>query len=124
MYNKLSTLEKQIGWAALTFLVYTVLIGWQPALLLIIAIGFHESCHLWAAKKMKLRTRGFYLMPFIGGVAIVNDRYKRLSQQAFVVLMGPVGGGALAAITYVGYVMTHLLWLKSAALMMVIINLF
>jgi putative peptide zinc metalloprotease protein len=124
MYKNATTLQKQVGWAAVTFFIYTILTSWQIALLIIVAIGFHESCHLLAAKKMKLRTKGFYLLPFIGGMAIVNDRYKRLSQQAFVVLAGPMGGGALAFITYGAYLLTGISFIGYSAYLMAFLNLF
>src|SRR5512142_2482919 len=91
--------QKQVFSIFLTFIVYCLLVPWQAALLLVVAVGFHESSHLWAAHKMGLQTKGFYLVPFMGGVAFINGPYRTLGQQAFVVLAGPFGGGLLAAVT-------------------------
>lgn len=116
--------QKQLGWALFTFLIYTIFFGWQLALCFVIAIGFHECCHLWAARKLKLRTKGFYLIPFMGGVAFVTDKYRSYGQQAFVVLAGPVGGGLLAIATAGLYWFTGIPILAAAATWMLYLNLF
>jgi len=115
---------KQIGFAIFTFAVYTALVNWQAALMLTIGVGFHEYSHLWAAKRMGLQTKGFYLVPFMGGVALVADRYRSYSQQAFVVLAGPVGGGLLALLTAGAYYLTNWPVLAAAAAWMCWLNMF
>lgn len=124
MFDSLTTRQKQIGSVLLTLAVYSWLINWQAAILLVIAVGFHEMSHLWAARKMKLETGGFYLMPFMGGVAFITQRYRTLGEQAFVVLLGPAGGGLLAVITAVVYHFTHIQFLAAAAVWMCYLNLF
>lgn len=116
--------KKQIGFAAFTFIIYTLLVGWQAALLLIVGVGFHEYSHLWAAKRMGMQTKGFFLLPFMGGVALVEGKYQRLSQQAFVVLAGPMGGGLLALATAGVYAVTGIPFLAAAATWMCYLNLF
>ncbi len=119
-----SYIRKQIGFALFTFVVYTLLVGWQVALLLIIGVGFHEYSHLWAAKRMGMKTKGFFLVPFMGGVALVEGKYQRLSQQSFVVLAGPMGGGLLALATAGAYAVTGSTFLAAAATWMCYLNLF
>lgn len=116
--------QKQIFMALLTFVVYTVIVNWQAAILLMVAVGFHEYSHLWAAKKSGLRTKGFFLVPFMGGVALVADRYRSYAQQAFVVLAGPVGGGLLAFVTAGAYYATGIPFLAASAYWMCLLNLF
>lgn len=115
---------KQIGFAVLTLAVYSAIIGFDNALLLIVAIGFHESSHLLAAHKLGLKTKGFYLIPFVGGVALIEGRYKSLWQQAQVVLAGPVGGGLLAGATALVWYFTGNAWIGRAATIMCLLNLF
>lgn len=115
---------KQLGFAVMTFAVYTWMLNWQAAVLLTVAIGFHEMSHLWAAKRLGLATKGFYFLPFLGGVSLIADRYKTYGQQAFVVLMGPVGGGALALATAVAWYITGYPILAAAAAWMCLLNLF
>lgn len=116
--------KKQIGFAAFTYVIYTLLVGWKAALLLVVGVGFHEYSHLWAAKRMGMATKGFFLVPFMGGVALVADKYKTYAQQAFVVLAGPVGGGLLALATAGVYVLTGIPFLAAAAVWMCYLNLF
>jgi Zn-dependent protease len=119
---------KQIGFGVFTFLVYAMMIppqpNWGAAAMLVVGVGFHELSHLWAAKKLGLKTRGFYLVPFMGGVAFIEGPYKRYSQQAFVVLLGPVGGGLLALATAGVYYLTGVPFLAAAATWMCYLNLF
>lgn len=120
----MSTLMKQIGLALVTFTIYSFLFSWQVAATLCIGIGFHEYSHLWAARHLGLSTKGFFLIPFIGGLALITQTPKSRSEQAFIYIMGPVGGGLLAFITAGVYLITGLPVLGAAALWMVYINLF
>lgn len=115
---------KQIGFAVFTFAVYTLLLNWKVALILTVGIGWHEYSHILAAKKIGIKTGGFIMIPFLGGLAFVVEGYKSYAQQAFVVLMGPVGGGILAAITALAYYFTGYPLLAVAAYWMCLINLF
>lgn len=124
MLSNFSLRQKQILSVIFTFLVYTWLVNWKVAILLIIGVGFHEYCHLLAAKKMKLSTGGFFILPFMGGVAFVTERYKSYSQQSFVALAGPIGGGLLAAVTGLLWYLTKIPFLGQAAQWMAFMNLF
>lgn len=116
--------KKQLFWGALTLVIYTFLIGFQGAVILIVAVGFHEYSHLFAARKLGLPTKGFFLVPFMGGVAIVEGRYSSRWQQAQVVLAGPAGGALLAVVTGIAYAITGLPLLAQATSWMCALNLF
>lgn len=118
------TRQRQIFFALITFIVYTTYMNWKIALVIMAGVGFHECCHIWAANYKGLSTGGFYLMPFIGGVATVTDRYKTYAQQAIVVLAGPVGGGLLATLLTIIFYFTNLPMIGAAAAWMTFINLF
>lgn len=115
---------KQIGFAIMTFAVYSMLMNWKIAALVCIGIGWHEYSHILAANYLGLKTKGFYLVPFMGGVAFISDEYKSYFQRVFVVIMGPVGGAlpgfALAGLYYV----TGEPWLAAAAEWILLVNLF
>lgn len=124
----MSSRLKQLGFAVFTFIVYAMIVpptpNWAAAALLVVGVGFHEMSHLWAAKRMGLKTKGFYLVPFMGGVAFIGGPYKTYSQQAFVVLLGPVGGGLLALVTAGAYYLTGIPFLAAAGYWMCWLNLF
>lgn len=86
----------KVGFAAASFAGYALLFSWKFALLLMIAVGFHESGHVWAMKRMGIKTKGFYFLPFIGGAAIAEEQYKTYGQNVFISIMGPVWGMLMA----------------------------
>jgi Zn-dependent protease len=114
----------KIGLAGVSFAGYALLYSWKFALLLMIAIGFHESGHVWAMKKMGIKTKGFYFLPFVGGAAIAEEQYKSYGQNVFIAIMGPIWGALLAYITAIGYWYTHNPLLAAAAAWMATLNLF
>lgn len=116
---------KQLASYIISFVVLTYFFhSYEKSLILLGAIAFHECGHLYAAKMMGLRTKGFYLIPFIGGAALIADRYKRYSQMSFVVLAGPITG-ALGAVAFYGlYLATGSTFLGCAACLMAALNLF
>lgn len=120
---KLLKLTK-VALAAVTFAGYAAVFSWKFALLLMAALAFHESGHVWAMKKMGIKTKGFYFLPFIGGAAIAEEKYKTQGQHAFIAIMGPVWGGALAAVSLAIYYTTDSVFFAAAAGWMATLNLF
>ncbi len=115
---------KQILSIVITFAILTFLINWKMAILFIIGIGFHELSHLWAARFLKLETDGFYLIPFIGGVAFIKEKCKSFRQQVFISIMGPIGGGLIAAVCAIIYYFSKNIYFAAAAEWLFIINIF
>lgn len=108
----------KIGLAGASFAGYAAMYSWKFALLLMVAVGFHESGHVWAMKKVGLKTKGFYFLPFIGGAAISEDKYKSYAENAYVSMMGPIWGAGLAFLSAVTYWFTgNPLWAAAAAWM-------
>ena len=114
---------KQFCWGLLSFALYTWAFNWMVATMLIVGIGFHEYSHLYAAKKLGLKTKGFYLIPFVGGVALVDGKYKSRRDHAIVAIAGPIGGGALALVVAGLYYFTGVQFFGQAAVWMLVINL-
>lgn len=115
---------KQIISYIVSFSIYTALINWRVALILTGGIAFHECGHLYAAKSVGMKTGGFYLIPFLGGVSLITSKYETLAHKAFVVMAGPIAGGVLTIICYIAYLFTGWDMLISAAYWMAIMNLF
>jgi Zn-dependent protease len=122
---------KQIGAAIFTIAVYALIFKSLPvALILAGAVAWHEYCHIMAAKQMGMPNKGFFLLPFMGGVALIAGRYRGYAEQAYVVLAGPVGGGIGALATMALYVVlkyalhVDVPFLAGASFWMLAINLF
>ncbi len=116
--------NNQIGVAILTFAIYQAFLGWKLAVFVLVAVGFHEMCHLLVAKSRGLKTDGIWFVPLVGGLAVIRGQPKSYWDQALVALAGPIGGGALALVTYGVYLATGYPFLLAAAYWMAILNLF
>jgi Zn-dependent protease len=107
-----------------SFGLYSVLFSWQFALVILISLFVHENGHIWAMKRCGMRTRGIYFIPFLGGAAVAEEAFPSRSDEAFVAIMGPVWGLALAVAVAVLYLLTgEPLW-AAASGWMAFINLF
>ena len=111
----------KVGLAGATLAGYTYLFTWKFALLIMIAIGWHESGHVWAMKKLGIKTRGFYFVPFVGGAAVADESFKTYRQQVLVAIMGPIWGLLLAWACGVVYWYTNSpMWAAAAGWMAMI----
>ena len=114
----------KFGLAAATFGSYAYMYSWKFAVLLMVAVGFHESGHVWAMKRLGIKTRGFYFLPFLGGVAIGEGQYKSYRDNVYVSIMGPLWGAAMSWGCVVAYWITgNPLWAAAGA-WMATLNLF
>jgi Zn-dependent protease len=114
----------KVGLAAASFAGYSVFYSWKFALLLMVAVGFHESGHVWAMKRMGIPTKGFYFIPFLGGAAIAEGQYKTYGENAYISIMGPIWGLLMAGATALLYLATgNPMWAAATAWMSTI-NLF
>lgn len=96
----------QIGLFALSVFVMSTFMGWPLALMIIGMIYFHEVGHQAAAKFFGAKTGGIYMLPMLGGVAMIQGRLTRF-EDAVVSLWGPVHGllfcfAAVAAFYFTG----------------------
>jgi hypothetical protein len=115
--------NRRMFFGLLSLFFYSWIVGWAAGTLILIAVGYHELCHLWAAKKLGLKTGGFYFIPMMGGVSFVNDKYKTDWQKAQVVLAGPLLGSLISIPFYLIYLFAGHLWFAGAAIWILWINL-
>ncbi len=90
-----------------SFALWSLVFSWQFALVLMIALAVHESGHVWAMKRCGIRTRGFYFIPLLGGVAVPDDVFRSRWSEFFVAIMGPVWGVLPIPICLAVYYMSH-----------------
>ena len=86
--------------------VYSVIFTVEFALALVAVLIFHEYGHVRAMKKFGIPTKGFYLIPFLGGIA-VGDKAKTQWESLYISMMGPVYGLIMTVIFYVIYLVTE-----------------
>jgi len=114
----------KVGLAAASFASYAYMFTWKFAILIMIALAWHESGHVWAMRQMGIKTKGFYFIPFIGGAAIAESKAKTYGEWTFVSIMGPVSGLLLAIASCMLYYGTGLPIFAASASFMALINLF
>jgi len=85
--------------------VYSVMFTVEFALALVAVLIFHEYGHVRAMKKFGIPTKGFYLIPFFGGVA-VGDKARTQWESLYISMMGPVYGLVMTAAFYVAFLIT------------------
>jgi putative peptide zinc metalloprotease protein len=85
--------------------VYSVMFTVEFALALVAVLMFHEFGHVRAMKKFGIPTKGFYLIPFFGGIA-VGDKARTQWESLYISMMGPVYGLLMTAGFYVTFLIT------------------
>ena len=84
---------------------WTVLYSFPFAIALTATLVFHEWGHLRAMKRFGIRTKGMYLIPFVGGIA-VGENAKTHWQDVYIAMMGPVFGLLMTIAFYLVYLLS------------------
>src|SRR5688572_29193044 len=94
---------------------WTVLYSLPFALAVTATLVFHEWGHLRAMRRFGIPTKGMYLIPFVGGIA-VGEQAKTHWQDVYISMMGPVYGLAMTVACYLLYLATssHLVGLVAS----------
>lgn len=125
--SALAKLAKGMGTAKVvlgvgSFGAYAVLIDWRFAVALLACVGIHESGHVWAMRRMGMATRGFYFIPFFGGMAVNDSAFPSPRAHAYVALMGPIWGLGTAFVTHLLFLGTGNRVFEVAACWMAFVN--
>src|SRR5690606_9896307 len=102
---------------------YSIIFSVEFAIALVAVLMFHEYGHLRAMQKFGIPTKGMYLIPFVGGLA-VGDRPRSRWQDVYISLMGPIYGLLMTVVFYLAYVVTDNHFVGLVASMSALINLF
>lgn len=113
----------KVALLAASVAVYSVMFTLEFAFALIAVLVFHEYGHLRAMKKCGLPTKGMYLIPFVGGIA-VGDMPKTRWQDVYISMMGPVFGLIMTVAFYVAYLITDSHFAGLVASTSALLNLF
>jgi Zn-dependent protease len=114
----------KVLFAAGSLAAYAWLFSIQFAIALILCLVFHEYGHIRAMKYFGLKTKGIYLIPFVGGLAMSDDKINTRWQDVVISIMGPFFGLILSIACLVGYWVTDLEILAGLAVFNALLNLF
>jgi len=114
----------KVLFAAGSLAAYSWLFSIEFAIALILCLVFHEYGHIKAMKYFGLKTKGIYLIPFVGGLALSDDKINTRWQDIVISIMGPFFGLILSIACLIGYWLTDLEILAGLAVFNALLNLF
>ena len=103
---------------------YSWFFSFQFALVLIACLVFHEYGHIRAMKHFGFPTKGIFLIPFVGGLAVMDSRINTRWQAVVIAIMGPTFGLFLSIIALLLYYLTGNLLFAGVASFNALLNLF
>lgn len=114
----------KVLFAAGSLAAYSWLFSIEFAIALILCLVFHEYGHIKAMKYFGLKTKGIYLIPFVGGLALSEGKINTRWQDIVISIMGPFFGLILSIVFLVGYWVTDSEILAGLAVFNALLNLF
>ncbi|ATD08035.1 site-2 protease family protein [Pseudoalteromonas piscicida] len=103
---------------------YAWLFSWQFALMLVACLVVHEYGHVRAMRYFGIKTKGIYLIPFVGGLAVSDDKITTRWQDVVISLMGPAFGLITSVLGVVLYYATEMEIFAGVAVLSALLNLF
>lgn len=103
---------------------YAWLFSIEFALMLIACLVVHEYGHVRAIKYFGIKTKGIYLIPFVGGLAVSDDKITTRWQDVVISLMGPAFGLFTSVLGVVLYYATEMDIFAGVAVLSALLNLF
>nr|WP_187148519.1 site-2 protease family protein [Shewanella piezotolerans] len=103
---------------------YSWLFSFQFALALIACLVFHEYGHIRAMKHFGMKTKGIYLIPFMGGLALSDEKINTRWQDVVISIMGPTFGLFMSIAALIAYWVTGNIFFAGLAAFNALLNLF
>ncbi|WP_185067070.1 site-2 protease family protein [Vibrio ponticus] len=110
--------------ASASLAAYSWLFSFQFALALIACLVVHEYGHVKAMKYFGMKTKGIYLVPFLGGLALSDEKINTRWQDVVISIMGPMFGFVLSLVLLVVYWVTGEIFFAGLAAFNAFLNLF
>ena len=85
---------------------------------------FYYFSHVRAMKYFGIKTKGIYLIPFVGGLAVSDDKITTRWQDVVISLMGPAFGLITSVLGVVLYYATEMEIFAGVAVLSALLNLF
>lgn len=110
--------------AGASLAAYSWLFSLQFALTLIACLVIHEYGHIRAMKYFGMPTKGIYLIPFMGGLALSDGKINTRWQDVVISLMGPFFGLGMSVLMLIAYWITGNQFFAGVAAFNSLLNLF
>jgi Zn-dependent protease len=110
--------------AGASLAAYSWFFSVEFALALLLCLVFHEYGHIRAMKYFGMKTKGIYLIPFVGGLAVSDEKINTRWQDVVISIMGPTFGLILSIILLLLYWMTGNTIFAGLATFNALLNLF
>lgn len=110
--------------AGLSLAAYSWLFSFKFAVALIVCLMVHEYGHVRAMKYFGMKTKGIYLIPFLGGLALSDEKINTRWQGVVIALMGPFFGLMLSFGLMVAYAITDDIFFAGLSVFNALLNLF
>ncbi|MEI6896241.1 MAG: site-2 protease family protein [Psychromonas sp.] len=110
--------------AGASIAAYSWLFSLQFALALIACLVFHEYGHIKAMQYFKMKTKGIYLIPFMGGLAMSDEKINTRWQDVVISIMGPTFGLLMSIVSLIAYWLTGESFFAGLAAFNALLNLF
>ena len=110
--------------AGASMAAYSWLFSFQFALALIACLVFHEYGHIRAMKYFGMKTKGIYLIPFMGGLALSDEKINTRWQDVVISIMGPTFGLLMSIAALIAYWVTGNVFFAGLAAFNALLNLF
>ncbi|WP_322804624.1 site-2 protease family protein [Vibrio alfacsensis] len=114
----------KVALASASLAAYSWLFSIEFALALVACLVFHEYGHIRAMKYFGMRTKGIYLIPFLGGLALSDEKINTRWQDVVISIMGPFFGLVLSIVLTIVYWMTGEVVFAGLAVFNALLNLF
>lgn len=103
---------------------YAWLFSWPFAVMLVACLVVHEYGHVRAMQYFGIKTKGIYLIPFVGGLAVSDEKITTRWQDVVISLMGPAFGLITTFLGLVLYYATEMEIFAGVAVLSALLNLF
>jgi len=114
----------KVALAGASLAAYAWLFSLQFALSLLACLVVHEYGHIRAMKYFKMPTKGIYLIPFFGGMALTDGKINTRWQDVVISIMGPVFGLGMSLLSVLAYWVTGNIFFAGLAVFNALLNLF
>jgi len=110
--------------AGASLAAYSWFFSFQFALALLACLVFHEYGHIRAMKYFGMKTKGIYLIPFLGGLALSDEKINTRWQDVTISMMGPFFGLVMSLVCLLVYWVTGEVFFAGLAAFNALLNLF